>query len=162
MGRELSETSPEIHHAVEKAFGSQAVSPSGLNRQYLREVIFADSLSRQKLEAILHPIILKEFHRQAELMRKAGESVVICEAALLIESGTYQKLDALIVVLASEATRLQRIQIRDGITEALAKQMIQAQVTDDKRKSLATYTIENNSTLEELEIKTRKLAEKLR
>lgn len=162
LGRELSDSSADIIQQVEKHFGAEAIKDGKLNRAHLRQVIFTHPDYRLLLESILHPIIWSEFHRRVDALKSQGHSLVICEAALLIESGHFRDLDGLIVVDAPADLRLARVQQRDGISKELAARMMEAQVGDGVRRDSADYLIVNDSDVAALEEKTKNLVEKLR
>ena len=125
----------------------------------LREIIFADPLARKDLEAIMHPLIQAESTHQFQKL--AAEPWVIYEAALLVETGRYKDFDALIVVTSDPSLRQTRLTARDHLSPELAHTIISSQSSEEDRKKVATYLIENNGTLEELREKVKILTQKL-
>jgi dephospho-CoA kinase len=69
---------------------------------------------------------------------------VIKEAAILIESGAYKGVDEIIVVSASEETRIRRVMKRDQVDEGKVRERMSAQLSDEQRESYADHTIDNN------------------
>ena len=96
-----------------------------------------------------------------EEFRKAGAEVVVLDATLLIEAGIVHLVDEIWVAIASEATVLERIRKRSGLSyeETLAR--IRSQFSNDQRQKLANVVIDTDCTLEELEAKVKKLWERL-
>jgi tetrapyrrole methylase family protein/MazG family protein len=134
----------DVSEEVEKKFGV-------LNRSELRKLIFSDAQAKKDLEALLHPKIRKEsfqYFRNAIFLKK---KIVIYEASLLVETGTYQDLAGVIAVEASEDFRLQRLIQRDGISVELAKNMMKAQLSDASRRSYVNEIIKNDGSLHDLE-----------
>ena len=149
IGRRITEI-PEIQKKIVAIFGARAVSDGQMDRSHLREVIFSDPTKRQELERLLHPIIWKQFETEAEKLSRAGYKLVVCEAALLFESGIDKLLDAVIVVAANEQIRQDRLLVRDGMTPVQFSQIAQAQISDDDKLQRAHYIIDNSGSIEAL------------
>lgn len=128
----------------------------------LREIVFKDPAARAELEGILHPLIRAESARRiAELAAQkrmaAGPSaatskptLVIYEAALLVETGRYKEFAGLIVIDASLALRRKRLIARDGLQPEIADRILAAQASDEARRAAATVVIGNDGTADEL------------
>ena len=142
--------SPGLRAVVER-FGPGVLGPDGcLDRAALADVAFADDESRRALEEITHPAIAAEFARR--ISEAPPGSVVVCDVPLLAESPTarargYAKV---IVVEAPRELRLERLEAR-GMDRADAEARMAAQSSDDERRSIASYVIDNSGTLEDLE-----------
>lgn len=137
--------------ALVECFGTGILAPDGtLDRGALASVAFADDESRTALEAITHPAINEEFTRQ---MRAApADAIVICDVPLLVESPQARSrgYQLVIVVEAPRAVRLERLEGR-GVPRADAERRMAAQASDDDRRQLATYLIDNGGDLAALE-----------
>jgi dephospho-CoA kinase len=156
---------PALREIVER-FGSQILGPDGsLDRRRLREVIFSDSVAKRDLEAITHPRIRRQLQQCSADADGAYAVVVI---PLLAESGgrsSYPWLDRILVVDAPVAIQLERLQRRDGIADVLARQMIAAQASRERRLALADDVIVNDGpeasllvSVEKLDARYRRLA----
>ncbi|TMM33383.1 MAG: dephospho-CoA kinase [Actinobacteria bacterium] len=134
---------------VVAAFGTGVLGPDGaLDRPALARVVFADPAARARLESIIHPRVRA---RAAELAAAAPPgSVVVNDVPLLVESGIAGTFDLVVVVLASEATRLHRLVDGRGMSEQEARGRIAAQATDEQRRAVADIVIENDGTVDEL------------
>lgn len=158
VGRELTDSDPRIQAAMRDICGPSVVGPDGkIDRAKVREVIFADSESRRKLEAVLHPLIWERFEVLAREAAQAGKKIVVCEAALLIEAGIHKKLDGLILVSAPEEVRVQRIVDRDRISAILAEKMIRTQLKDSEKRAQTTVVIENKGSMADLSLKVQEV-----
>lgn len=139
-------------------FGAGVLADDGtLDRKKLAAIVFDDPSARKRLERITHPRI---FARSMELMAAAAarnEALAIYEATLLVENGSYKMLEALVVVASSERTQLKRIEARDGIDEAGARQRLAAQSPLDAKLAVADYVIWNDGDLEALSTRTREV-----
>jgi dephospho-CoA kinase len=147
VGKVLLDSDSAIQSDILAAFGAEAATDHKIDRNKLRGLIFSNLENRKKLESIMHPRIRKEFERRAQEEEAKGNKLIICEAALLIESGYRNSLDRLTVILAPETTRMTRLLARESVAPEMAQQMFQAQVTDRERLAVADYVIENNSDL---------------
>jgi dephospho-CoA kinase len=88
-------------------------------------------------------------------LQQGSSPYIVYEAPLLVEVGAHEGLAALIVVAADVHTQLQRVQTRDGLDEAQARERISAQLPLSRKLELADYVIWNDDTLEVLQERTR-------
>jgi dephospho-CoA kinase len=149
---------------VAQAFGKEIIAVDGmLDRSRLGSIIFADAEKRKLLNSILHPYIIS---RQDELLRaweaEDPKSIGIVDAALMIESGGYQRFDKLIVVHCDPAIQLQRIMERDSISHEAAEQRIRAQMSQEDKKRFADYLIDNSGNFEQTRKRIGEVFEELR
>ena len=131
--REIVKLGSPALQEIFSVFGTGYRLPDGtLDRRKLRERIFADAQDRRRLEQITHPRI-----RQFLLEWRDRQSAPYCVLAvpILLESGFDALVDRVLVVDAPEAMQLQRLQARDGISDALARQMLAAQASREQRLS---------------------------
>ncbi|MBB4721721.1 dephospho-CoA kinase [Xanthomonas axonopodis pv. phyllanthi] len=157
VARQVVEPGP-ILDAIADRFGRAILLPDGmLDRQALRQIVFADPIQRKALEAITHPAIRAELHRAALAARGPYTIVAI---PLLAEAGaraTYPWLDRILVVDIPTALQHARLMRRDGATPELANRMIAAQATRDQREAIADDIVSNDRTPEQLEQEARRL-----
>lgn len=148
---------------LQNAFGYDIVDDSGtLNRQLLADRAFADPASTQKLNAITHPELLRLVERQAETARRAGETLFFVDGAAIVGSIFQPRCQTLVLVAAPYAASVRRICARDGLTEAQARQRLDAQTPEEVLRTAADYILENDTTLEALYRKTAALLPVLR
>lgn len=122
---------------------------STIDRKSLASLIFDDPQKRKCLNDIVHPEITKRINRKVALINaEHSDAIVIIEAALLVETGTYKKYDKLIVVYANEDLQEERIINRDGINRDEARKRIEAQWPMAKKMEVADYLIKNEGSLE--------------
>jgi len=131
----------QLKEQLVQAFGERAYDSGKLNRPFLASLVFSDELELQKLNAIVHPAIQKDFDQWAS-MQKA--SYIIKEAAILFESGANRGLDKVILVEAPEDLRIERVLKRDAVTKEEVRARISKQWTDSQKKPLSDFVIMNN------------------
>lgn len=143
--------------AIAQAFGAQMLDADGaLDRQRMREQVFADSAAKARLEAILHPMIGAEADRQAAA---AGERTVVYDVPLLAPASRWRRLAARIIVVdCSEDTQCRRVMQRSGWSEATVRSVIAQQLPRATRRAMADAVIHNDGiTLETLADTVRRL-----
>ena len=116
---------------IQRAFGSQVITGSQLNREALAEIVFSDPVALQKLEAITHPRIQALWQAQIEKWRAENRPVAVVVIPLLFETYAERLMDATVCVACSSATQQQRLQERHWSPEQTA-QRIAAQAEIDK------------------------------
>lgn len=151
---EIEETDPVVIKAIKELLGSEAYLAEGsLNRAYVAKKVFSNKRIRGSIEAIVHPAVFRELgHRVADL-GKAGNRLVVIEAALIFESGMDKHLDFVVVVDADEPVRIARVKERDGITAGEVRKRMSAQWPMERKTRLADFVIGNNGSREELQSK---------
>lgn len=141
---------PAFETLVER-FGPEVVGRDGrLDRAAVAKLAFADEQSRKDLEGITHPAINTEFTRR--VLEAPPDAIVVLDVPLLAESQQARErpYEAVIVVEAPRDVRLARLETR-GVPRADAERRMAAQVSDDDRRVMATYVIDNSGDLGALE-----------
>jgi dephospho-CoA kinase len=149
LAREVVEPGTEGLAEVVAAFGPEVLGPDGaLDRPALGRRVFGDEAARRRLEAIIHPRVRA---RSAELIAAAPpDAVVVNDIPLLVESGLGAGFDVVVVVAASEETRLRRLARSRGMSADEARSRMAAQATDEQRRAAADVVLDNDGSLEEL------------
>src|SRR6266850_2657717 len=148
--REVVEPGSAGLRAIATAFGQEVIRENGtLEREKLGAQIFADEDKRTLLNAILHPYIIS---RQDELLREREaqdpNGIAVVDAALMIESGGYQRFDKLIVVHCRPEIQLERVMARNNLSRDEAAKRINAQMSQDEKKKFADYLIDTSDGFE--------------
>ena len=129
---------------IQQAFGSNIVKPDGsLDRSHLRELVFSDPGQKQKLEAILHPLVYKTL--QAELEQLSAPYCIIC-IPLLFETNMPHFVDRILVVDCPVETQIERVKNRDHLSTERIESIIATQVSRTLRKSRADDLVDNSKT----------------
>ncbi|MCM2309617.1 MAG: dephospho-CoA kinase [Sulfuritalea sp.] len=138
--------------AIRAEFGATVAAADGaLDRAAMRAIVFADgsakTMARQRLEAILHPMIRRESERL--LAADAARSpYAILMVPLLIEAGSYrERVDRIAVVDCAEATQIARVMGRNGLAREEVQRILAAQATRAERLAVADDVIDNDGDL---------------
>lgn len=134
--------------AVRERFGPRVLAENGeLDRRALRDLIFEDPGLRRDLETILHPLIRADMEQSAEL---AIGPYVVMDIPLLVESGSRDRVDRILVVDVDETMQLQRVMARDGCTEQQARAILASQASRSARLAAADDVLVNTGTVTDL------------
>jgi dephospho-CoA kinase len=134
--------------AVSERFGPSVLAENGeLDRRALRDLIFKDPSLRRDLEAILHPLIRADMEQSAET---AVGPYVVLDIPLLVEGGSRDRVDRILVVDADETMQLQRVMARDGCTEQQARAILASQASRSVRLAAADDVLLNTGTVTDL------------
>lgn len=148
IAKQLVEPQQEAYNEIINTFGHDVCLPNGqLNRQYLRQLIFSDSLAKQELERILHPRIRLQLLQQSNTL---NAPYCLLAIPLLIESGMHDLVDRTLLIDIDLPLQLARLAKRDNITIEDAQLIINSQVSRQQRIDCADDIIFNNTTPQEL------------
>ncbi len=150
LGRDALRPGEPAWHSVVDQFGDEILAPGTMqiDRKRLAAIVFNDKNKLAALNAIVHPVILHSMADHLERLRRTDEIVVI-DAALLVDMGITDLVDALIVVTASPEVRKKRLLGR-GLTEADIDARIRAQVSQDVLIAKADVIVANDGSLDDL------------
>jgi dephospho-CoA kinase len=138
----------EVYREVVENFGAGIVDEDGtINRRRLGSIVFTDCERRQKLNSLVHPPVRAEVQRRiSDLESTYTAGIIIIDAALMVETGSYRNYDRLIVVYCEPALQLDRLLRRGGLTLEEAKARITAQMPVDEKLKVADYRINTSGT----------------
>ena len=162
--REIQAPGQPAHADIAAAWPEVVAADGSIDRKRLGKIVFGDPdpAARRKLEAITHPRIQELSRARAAALAAAGHALAIYEASLLIESGRDKELDGLIVVTASEATRIARVVARDGVGEDDVRARMRAQLPQEEKLRRATHVIDNGGDRAATEAQVERVLAKLR
>ena len=155
----VTEPDAEGAKAIEENFGNEMFVLKCLDRKKLAAYCFANKERTEKLNSVLHPIIIKEMLRQTEEYEKAGAKTVIWDVPLLFETGLDRYCSKIIAVVCNENTRILRAQKRSDISAEEVKKRISRQMSDGERRKRADYIIDNGKSKEETFLQAEKISE---
>jgi dephospho-CoA kinase len=126
---------------VLQLFGPNAYDNDALNRAYIANKIFKNKLLLEKLNSIVHPEVSADFNKWVESQKTP---YVIKEAALLIESGSFKDLDAILTIDAPLEVRIKRAANRDKQIEKEIEKRITNQLSNKIKVNAADFVINND------------------
>jgi dephospho-CoA kinase len=132
--------------AIKELFGEEAYDANGrLNRAFIAQRAFPEPELLKKLEALVHPAVLRDGERWHAAQRDAPYTIK--EAALLFESGSYRQLDKVITVFAPLELRIQRVMARDKSAREDVEARIARQMPEEEKLQLADFVVYNDGSL---------------
>lgn len=154
IGRSLLSRGGEEYKKLVEAFGKGILNKNGeIDRKALGQLAFSSRKNLKKLNAIMHPSLLR---RLKEEINKFKEGLVVVDAALLFAWGLHKQMDVAILVTAPDRIKVKRM-AKLGLEEEEAAQRLKLQGADTKFWSCADFVLENQGSLAELKRKTRAL-----
>lgn len=158
IGHQLLKSDSPIFNELTETFGLDILDESGdVSRKKLGGIVFNDKVALEKLNSLMHPLIIERSRLQArKLVSEDPSCVVLLDAPLLIEAGAYDSVDLIIVVTSSRDIQIKRILERSHsqnrpLTESEAQARIDSQMPVSEKVKYADIVIENNGTLETLQ-----------
>lgn len=139
--KDIVNSDPHVRSQLIDLLGKGIYTNTGIDRPKLASLIFRDEELRGKVNAIIHPAVRKAFD---DFCSRSTSSIVFNEAAILFETGAYKKFDFNILIVAPLELRIHRVIARDHSDPNDVKKRILAQWDDDKKMSLADFTVVND------------------
>jgi len=158
LGAEIIDADDIAHQVVEPGreglerikehFGSSMLTAKGrLERARLAEAVFADPVCLEKLNSLLHPLIVQQITERLENLRLFDfGGVAIVDVPLLFECGWQGMFDRSIVVYCEPDMQLRRLMNRSGLDAVQAAARLAAQMPLCEKKALADFIIDNQGT----------------
>jgi dephospho-CoA kinase len=164
MAHRLIEPGQAAYDGVVQEFGRDILDAEGrVVRPKLAEIVFADPARLARLNAIVHPHILAALDVELDwLSNSDAQGVAVVEAALLVESGYYARLERLIVVWCTPEQQLERLVNERGMTIEQARQRIASQMSLEEKRGLADDEIDCSGTREHTREQVVALVERLK
>jgi dephospho-CoA kinase len=150
ISRNLTQSGGAAIEAIRAAFGNDYIMDDGaMNRAKMRALIFSDRTAKQRLELILHPLILERAKQQ--LRHLQTKPYIVIAVPLLPDSPSFRQLvNRVLVVDCDENTQLARVTGRSRMDEAEVRDIIARQTPRAERLQLADDVIHNDAGLDSL------------
>lgn len=139
-GKEIMETSETAKAEIIALLGEKSYQNNAPDRPYIATKVFNHHALLKKLNAIVHPKVREHFKTWAAEQKAP---YVLYEAAILFENGGEKKCDFTILVTAPKEIRIERLLKRDRSDRQKIEARMNAQWSDEKKRKLADFTIEN-------------------
>lgn len=150
LAREAVAPGSEALAALEKRFGPQILGERGeLERATLGALVFGNPSALADLNSIVHPEVRRLYdERLREAIALHPEKVIVYDVPLLTEARSTREFDAVVVVHAPSALRVERLVKVRGLSEAEARSRVESQISDEERLALADVVIDASTTEE--------------
>lgn len=157
----LIEKDRDIQQKIKKLFaGEDILNDNGsISRQKVGKIVFSDQEKLEDLENILHGPVLKKIEEFFD--DKRDSNIVIASVPLLFEIDIQPMFDKTILVCADKKIRLQRLMNRNGYSLEHSIERINSQISQEEKRNIADFIIENNNDILELELQINKIIERL-
>ena len=163
LARQAVEPGSQALEEIAARFGPGVLDENGhLDRGKLGTIVFSDAVARSALNDIVHPQVKKLYDEalaMAELERP--DTVIVYVVPLLAEARQVSEFDSVIVVHAPAEMRVQRLMEYRGMSFAEARERVDAQVSDEKRLSLAHVVLDASVDLDSTKHAAHQLYEEL-
>jgi len=148
LAREVVEPGTPAWQEICDEFGREFLRPDdALDRKKLGRYVFRHPDRRRRLEQIIHPRVFDAARKIIDpLLADNPDRWIVFSVPLLFESGFDKVTDRIVVVYADESTQLQRLMVRNGMTEREARERIEAQMPIEEKKQRADDVIDNSSS----------------
>lgn len=164
ISKEMVKQGSEALDEISKTLGTDLLLENGeLNRPLLKQKIFSSPQTLEQLEAILHPRIKAEIENQISAINARNDSndYVIVDIPLLVEKNYQDMFDQIIVVDCFPEQQIQRVSLRDELSDSDIKRIIQNQASRTERNKVATEILDNTGDKETLLSQINRLHETL-
>ena len=136
--------------AVAAELGPEVLRPDGsLDRERLGAVVFTDPAARERLNAIVHPLVGAATVEQFAVA--PPDAIVVHDVPLLVEVGLAAAYDAVVVVAAAPEVQLERLVAHRGMSAEDARARIAAQAPLADKLAVADFVIANDGSLDDLD-----------
>lgn len=151
LGHETLEPSGEAFPAVVDLFGPEILDASGtINRRRLGALVFPDPARLEQLNAIVHPAVERlRLSRIAAIAVSDPDAIVICEAAIYIETGAIGRFDKVVLTVCGRELQIQRAMARSGWTLEETEARLARQWPDERKRIAADFVIDTSNSLDD-------------
>ena len=161
IARAVTEAGGPAIADIRDTFGADYIDAQGaLDRVRMRALVFADAGAKERLEAIVHPLVGNAIAHAAAVAAQAGQRLIVFDIPLLTESPRWaRQLDAVLVVDCREATQISRVQARSGLGPDAVQAIMATQSSRAVRRAAADIVVYNDGlTLADLHTKVHGIA----
>ncbi len=146
-----------VHH-----FGNSVLqTDQSLNRARLGEIVFKSPEKRFLLESILHPLIQAEVAKLKLKYETENQKLCFYDVPLLFEKNLASQFYCTVLIWCDPENQMRRLQARNKLTELQAVERIQSQKKLSDKLPLASFCIDNSTTLQSLKLQITRLVENL-
>ncbi len=153
VARRVVEPGSVALNAIVSEFGPEVLGRDGaLDRSALGRIVFSDEKKRQRLNGIVHPEVKKLVVADLARLSIQGHELACYDVPLLFETNQDRLYRPVVVVTASDETRITRMVERDGLSREEAAARLASQMPLAEKVLRADVVIENEGDLESLHV----------
>lgn len=151
LGHETLRPSGEAYQAVVDLFGPEILDANGtINRHRLGALVFPDPARLEQLNAIVHPAVERlRQSRIAAIAKSEPDAIVICEAAIYIETGAIGRFDKVVLTVCGRELQIQRAMARSGWNRQETEARLARQWPDERKRIAADFVIDTSKSLDD-------------
>jgi len=138
--KKIMHTSKEVIAEIINLFGSASYVDGRVNSAFLAGIVFNDPEKLRLLNGIVHPAVHNHFQ---EFAAKQDAPYLVYESAVLFENKNEKMFDVIVLVVAPEALRIERVLLRDDTSVAEVEARINNQLSDSDKSKLSDFVISN-------------------
>jgi dephospho-CoA kinase len=157
VAHDLMQPGGKSYEEIIAAFGMEILNLNQtIDRQKLGSIVFGDEAKLAQLNAITHPNVKEEIKNRIAAIKEAGNaSMILLEAALLIEAGYEDVYDELWYIFVKKETRYERLRIGRGYTREKTDSIMANQLSEEVFREHADVVIDNSGSVEETKTQIR-------
>lgn len=141
VARKLQNENAEMRQQIMALFGTDAYRNNELDRKHISGIVFKNQELLQQLNQIVHPAVRANFLEWKQ--KHSHHNLLFLESALLLESNFYNLVHKIILVTAPLPVRVQRVMLRDNISEQQVLDRIKNQLSDNEMASKSHVIIDS-------------------
>jgi dephospho-CoA kinase len=164
LGHQVMAKGAEAYQPILDEFGADILNQQGeIDRRKLGSIVFENPGLLKKLNAIVHPAVRVRSTQLAEaFVRREPRGIIVYEAAILIETGSFRDYDRLIVASCTKEQQVERAILRDHLTREEVESRLRRQMPLEEKVKYADYVIDTSGTKEHTFDETRTVYASLR
>jgi dephospho-CoA kinase len=146
LGHHALSPAGEAYPEVVALFGDSILDDHhAIDRRKLAALVFPDPARLDSLNAIVHPAVERlRLARVAEIAKSDPNAIVICEAAIYIESGALSRFDKVVLTVCGRQLQIERAMARSGWSRAETEARLARQWPDEKKRLFADFVIDTS------------------
>ncbi|MCX6173546.1 MAG: dephospho-CoA kinase [Ignavibacteriales bacterium] len=154
LAKELMLKDESIKKKIIKSFGKESFTEKGINTKYLADNVFINKEKVEKINSIIHPPTIRKIEEISKKFFKK-HNLVFVESALVYEAKIQKLFDYVILIYAEEEIRIARKIENNSMNRLDVEKRMSFQIPDEKKTDRAHFVIDNNSTFDKLETRTK-------
>jgi len=150
LGHQVLLPGGEAHGEVVRQFGNDILDRDGfINRKKLGEIVFDKPELLENLSKIVHPHVgARQKRIIEEIVQADPKAIIVVEAAILVETGSYKECDRLIVAVCSDEQQMERAMKRGAYTREEVLARLSSQLPLEEKLKVADYVIDTSGAKE--------------